>query len=85
MCGGERGDAVWLGLCLPFLTRRTELLAEVENMAAMQSFTLWGSGGMYHQEILVIIGVLRHTEAQYHHRLLSYMYWNWKPSPSAGT
>ena len=46
MCGGERGDAVWLGLCLPFLTGRTELLAEAENMAAMQSFTLGGSGGL---------------------------------------
>ena len=31
----REGDAVFLGLCLPFLTRRTELLAEVENMAAM--------------------------------------------------
>ena len=60
MCGGERGDAVCLGLCLPFLTGRTELLAEVENMAAMQSFTLGGSGGMHPREILVIIGVLRH-------------------------
>ena len=35
-------------------------LAEVENMASMQLFTLGGSGGMFPQEILVILGVLRH-------------------------
>ena len=42
-------------------------LAEVENMAAQQPFTLGGSGGMLPQDILVILGVLRcilvHTEA----------------------
>ena len=41
-------------------------LAELENMAALQLFTLGGSGGMLLQEILVILGVLRcilrHTE-----------------------
>ena len=54
-------------------------------MAGMKSFTLGGSRGMHPQEILVILnfGVLRHTEAHYHHNLLSY--WNWKPSPSART
>ena len=36
-----------------------KLLAEVENMAAMQSFTVGGSGGMLPHEILVILGVLR--------------------------
>ena len=74
MCGGERGDTVFLGLCLSFLTGRTELLAEVENMAVIQSFTLGESGSLARglgawlpQEILVIIGVLRpilvHSEA----------------------
>ena len=42
-------------------------LAEVENMAAMQSFTVGGFGGMLPQEILVILGGLRriqvHSEA----------------------
>ena len=42
-------------------------LAEVENMAALQLFTLGGSGGMLPREILVILGVLRrilvHSEA----------------------
>ena len=42
-------------------------LAEVENMATLQLFTLGGSGGMFPQEILVILGVLRsilvHSEA----------------------
>ena len=41
-------------------------LAEVENMAAQQPFTLGAIGGMLPQEILVILGVLRcilrHTE-----------------------
>ena len=41
-------------------------LAEVENMAALQSLTVGGSGGLLLQEILVILGVrryiLRHTE-----------------------
>ena len=36
------------------------LLAEVENMAALQSFILGGSGGMLPKEILIISGVLRH-------------------------
>ena len=62
---------MFLGLCLSFLTGRTELLAEVENMAVIQSFTLRGSGSLARcmgaQEILVIIGVLRpilvHSEA----------------------
>ena len=35
-------------------------LAEVENMATLQSFTLGGSGGMLLQEMLIILGVLRH-------------------------
>ena len=34
-------------------------LAEVENMAALQSFTLGGCGGMLPQKILAILGVLR--------------------------
>ena len=42
-------------------------LAEVENMAALHSFTLGGSGDMLPQEILVILDVLRcilvHSEA----------------------
>ena len=42
-------------------------LAEVENMADLQLFTLGGSGGMFPQEIFVILGVLRsilvHSEA----------------------
>ena len=42
-------------------------LAEVEKMAALQSFTVGQSGGMLPQEILVILGVLRqiltHSEA----------------------
>ena len=42
-------------------------LAQVENMAALQPFTLGVSGGMLPQEILVILGVLRcilvHSEA----------------------
>ena len=42
-------------------------LAEVENMAALQPFTLGVFGGMLPQEILVILGVLRcilvHSEA----------------------
>ena len=33
-------------------------LAEVDNMAALQSFTLGGSEGMLPQEILEILGVL---------------------------
>ena len=41
-------------------------LAEVEDVAAMHSLTLGGSGGMLRQEILVILGafwcILRHTE-----------------------
>ena len=49
-------------LCVVLKERmqRRELLAEVEDMAAKQSFTVEGSGGMLPQEILVIIGVLRH-------------------------
>ena len=35
-------------------------LAEVENMAALQSFTLGRSGGMLPQEISVVLDVLRH-------------------------
>ena len=42
-------------------------LAEVENMAAQQLFTLGVIGGMLPREILVILGVLRcilvHSEA----------------------
>jgi len=42
-------------------------LAEVDNMATLQLFTVGGSGGMLPQEILVILGVLRcivvHSEA----------------------
>ena len=42
-------------------------LAEVENMAALQLFTLGGSGGMLPQDILVILCVLGcilvHSEA----------------------
>ena len=42
-------------------------LDEVENMAALQSFTVGGSGGMFPQENLIISGVLRrilvHCEA----------------------
>ena len=42
-------------------------LAEVENMAALQPFTLGRSGVMVPQEILVILSVLRcilvHSEA----------------------
>ena len=34
-------------------------LAEVENMGALQLFTVGGSGGMFPQEILIILGVLR--------------------------
>jgi len=34
-------------------------LAEVANMAALQLFTVGGSGGMLPQDILVILGVLR--------------------------
>ena len=45
----------------------TMSLAEVENMVALQLFTLGGSGGMFPQEILVILGLLRcilvHSEA----------------------
>ena len=36
-------------------------LAEVENMATLQLFTLGGSGGMLPRENL-ILGALRHTE-----------------------
>ena len=40
---------------------------EVENMAALHSFILGGSGGMLPQDILVILGILRrilvHSEA----------------------
>ena len=43
------------------------LLAEVENMAALQPFTVGGSGGMLPQTVLVVLGVLRrilvHSEA----------------------
>ena len=35
-------------------------LAEVENMAALELFTLGRSGGMLPQEVLVILDVLRH-------------------------
>ena len=42
-------------------------LAEVKNKAALQLFTLGGSGGMLPQEILMILSVLRcilvHSEA----------------------
>ena len=42
-------------------------LGKVVNMAALQLFTLGGSGGMLPQEILMILGVLRrilvHSEA----------------------
>ena len=42
-------------------------LVEVENMTALQLFTLGGSRGMLPQEILMILGVLRcilvHSEA----------------------
>ena len=42
-------------------------LAEVDNMAALQLFTLGGVWGMLPQETLVILGVLRcilvHSEA----------------------
>jgi len=39
-------------------------LAEVENMAALQPFTLGGSGGMLPQEILGILRcILVHSEA----------------------
>ena len=34
-------------------------LAEVEDMATLQLFTVGGSGGMLPQEILIISGVLR--------------------------
>ena len=34
-------------------------LAEVENMAVLQLFTLGGSGGLFSQKIMVILGVLR--------------------------
>ena len=34
-------------------------LAEVESTAALQLFTLEGSGGMLPQESLIILGVLR--------------------------
>ena len=36
-------------------------LAKVENMGALQLFTLGGSGGMFPRKILVILGVLRCT------------------------
>ena len=36
-----------------------DLLAEVENMATLQLFTLERSGGILPQEILVALGVLR--------------------------
>ena len=35
-------------------------LGEVVNVAAQKLFTLGGSGGMLAQEILIILGVLRH-------------------------
>ena len=42
-------------------------LAEVENMATIQLFTLGGSGGMLPQKFLMILAVLRcilvHSEA----------------------
>ena len=39
-------------------------LAEVENMAALQSFSLVGSGGMVPQEILGVLRcILVHSEA----------------------
>ena len=40
-------------------------LAEVENTAVLQLFTLGGSGGMVPQEILVLLGVLRHILVHY--------------------
>ena len=41
---------------------RADILAEAENLAVLQLFNLGRSGGMLPQEILVVLGVLRHTK-----------------------
>ena len=71
-------------------------LAEVENMAALQLFTVGESGGMLPQENLINSGVLRcilvhsekHTEllergSSSKEPLLAELLEHWKPSPSA--
>ena len=82
---------VLTGLYLTFSILGAMSLAEVENMAALQSFTLGGSGSMFPHKILAILGVLRcipvHSEAYreahrasweetHHHHQCLLSYWN---------